>query len=110
VDARRQPKALSKDGLERCRTCASPLVYPVRWRRVGSDAWQLDLRCPDCDEVWRERRSTAEVRRLDRSLAAGRDVLMKHLREIERIERETEIDRFTAALAVDAILPEDFGK
>jgi hypothetical protein len=83
-------------------------VYPLRWRRVGPDAWQLDLRCPDCGSVWRERRSTAEVRGLDRKLTEGREVLLGHLREIERIEREGEIDRFTAALAADAILPEDF--
>src|SRR3954454_2072414 len=108
VEARRQPEAEPDRALERCRSCRSRLVYPLRWRRVGPDAWQLDLRCPDCGAVWRERRSTADVRGLDRTLAAGREVLLGHLREIERIEREGEIDRFAAALAADAILPEDF--
>jgi hypothetical protein len=108
VDGRRQPEAEPGEGLERCRSCRSRLVYPLRWRRVGPDAWQLDLRCPDCDATWRERRSTAEVKGLDRTLNEGREVLLGHLREIERIERETEIDRFAAALAADAILPEDF--
>jgi hypothetical protein len=108
VETRRHPEAEPGEGLERCRCCRSRLVYPLRWRRVGPDAWQLDLRCPDCGSVWRERRSTAEVRGLDRKLTEGREVLLGHLREIERIEREGEIDRFTAALAADAILPEDF--
>jgi hypothetical protein len=30
--------------------------------------------------------------------------------EIERIEREGEIERFSSALAADAILPEDFAR
>lgn len=96
------------EGLERCRRCPSRLVYPLRCRRLGRDLWQLELRCPDCGRVWRERRSTAEVRGFDRQLAASRELLQGHLREIERIEREAEIARFAAALAVDAILPEDF--
>jgi hypothetical protein len=35
-------------------------------------------------------------------------VIERHLREIDRLERESEIDRFARALAADAILPEDF--
>jgi hypothetical protein len=70
--------------------------------------WQLHLRCPDCGDVWKERRTTAEVKGFDQSLAAAREVLQEHLRAIEQLEREAEIERFTAALAADAILPEDF--
>ena len=58
--------------------------------------------------MWRETVDTKALQRLDRALASGRRVLVEHLREIERIEREGEIDRFAAALEVDAILPEDF--
>jgi hypothetical protein len=75
---------------------------------VGDDLWQLELRCPDCSKVWRVRRSTAVVKGFDKALSAGRKVLEDHLHEIERIEREAEIERFTSALAADAILPEDF--
>jgi hypothetical protein len=50
------------------------------------------------------------VRRFDRRLADDRRVLVEHLREIERIERECEIERFSSALAADAILPEDFAR
>src|SRR4051812_13616030 len=88
------PTTADPKELERCRACPSRLVYPLRWRRVGEDSWQLELRCPDCGAVWRERRSTSEVKGFDRALSAGREVLLGHLREIERIEREGEIDRF----------------
>ena len=53
---------------------------------------------------------TLEVRRFDRRLADDRRSLVEHLREIERIEREGEIERFSSALAADAILPEDFAR
>ncbi len=68
----------------------------------------MRLRCPDCARVWSESVVIGELERLDRELAAGRQVLVEHLREIERIEREAEIDRFASALEADAILPEDF--
>ena len=50
------------------------------------------------------------MRRFDRRLADDRRSLVEHLREIERIEREGEIERFSSALAADAILPEDFAR
>jgi hypothetical protein len=109
VEARRQRPIEPEEGLERCRSCPSRLVYPLRWRRIGEDWWHLDLRCPDCHDVWHERCSTSTVKLFDRELSRGRELLVAHLREIERLEREGEIERFAAALAADAILPEDFG-
>jgi len=109
VEASSRRPAQPGDGLERCRSCRSNLVYPLSWRRVGDDLWSLRLRCPECGRTWREKRSTAEVKGFDRALSAGREVLEQHLQEIERLEREAEIDRFAHALAADAILPEDFG-
>src|SRR3954468_13724688 len=110
VEARKQRRIEPEEGLERCRSCPSRLVYPLRWRRIGEDWWQLDLRCPDCDDIWRERCSTSTVKLFDKTLGRGREVLVSHLREIERIEREDEISRFVLALAADAILPFDFGE
>ena len=35
-----------------CTVCRSPLVQPVAWEPAGSsDAWQITLRCPEC-EYW----------------------------------------------------------
>jgi hypothetical protein len=95
-------------GLGLCRTCRSELGYPRRCRRLGNDLWELELRCPECDAVWRAQGSTHEIEGFDRTLAAGRAVIERHLKEIDRLEREGEIDRFSRALAADAILPEDF--
>ena len=108
VAASRPRKPESREGLECCTLCPSRLAYPVRCRRVGADKWDVDVRCPDCLQVVSSHGTTAELRRLDRALRAGRRVLQDHLREIERLEREAEIARFVEALAADAILPEDF--
>src|SRR3954452_1604178 len=109
VETRSSSSREPRRRVERCRSCPSGLVYPLRWRRIGTDVWQLHLRCPDCGDVWKERRTTVEVKRFDRALTAAREVLEEHLRSIEELEREAEIERFRMALAVDAILPEDFG-
>jgi hypothetical protein len=83
-------------------------VYPLHCKRAGEDTWKLRLRCPDCQRTWSRCAPTLDVRRFDRRLADDRRLLVEHLREIERIEREGEIERFSSALAADAILPEDF--
>jgi hypothetical protein len=79
-------------------------VYPLHCKRAGEDTWKLKLRCPDCERTWSRCAPTLEVRRFDRRLADDRRSLVEHLREIERIEREVEIERFSSALAADAIL------
>ncbi len=96
--------------LERCRRCPSELAHPLRWRRLAIDAWEIELRCPDCREVWYERVPTAAVKRLDRVLKAARVELERHLEEIERIDMEEQAEDFIAALRDGAILPDDFGR
>jgi hypothetical protein len=96
--------------LERCRHCASELVHPLRWRRLAYDAWEIELRCPDCRRIWKERVPTAAVKRLDQVLKDARADLERHLEAIERVDLEQRVDGFIAALHADAILPEDFGR
>ena len=95
--------------LERCRACTSRLAHPLRWRRLAPDAWEIELRCPDCRAVWQERVPTAAVRRLDEVLKAWRAQIEAHLEAIERVDFEESIAGFVSALESDAILPEDFG-
>jgi hypothetical protein len=96
--------------LEVCTSCGSELVHPTRWRRLEPDVWQIDLRCPECRRAWREVVPTKAVRRLDEVLRTGRGVIERHLEEIERIEREEQVQSFVSALRAGAILPEDFGR
>src|ERR1700710_1038822 len=84
-----------------CPHCGSGLAYPLHCKRAGEDTWKLRLRCPDCERTWSRCAPTLDVRRFDRRLADDRRSLVEHLREIERIEREGEIERFSSALAAD---------
>jgi hypothetical protein len=94
--------------LEQCRHCPSQLAHPLRWRRLALDAWEIELRCPDCRQVWYERVPTAAVKRIDRVLKEARTELEKHLEEIDRIDFQEQAEDFIAALQRDKILPEDF--
>ncbi len=96
--------------LERCRECPSELAHPLRWRRLAFDAWEIELRCPECRSAWSERVPTAAVKRLDRVLKDARAQLERHLEEIERIDLQQRADGFIQALQADAIWPEDFGR
>ena len=92
-----------------CPRCSDQLVYPISWRDLDDAGWWLELHCPNCDLV-REVVVTHEtVEGFDERLNVGTDVLVAACgrMETERIERE--VDAFAAALAVDAVLPCDFG-
>ena len=74
------------------------MAHPLRWRRLALDAWEIELRCPDCRQVWYERVPTAAVKRLDRVLKQARTELEKHLEEIDRIDFREQAEDFIAAL------------
>src|SRR3979411_2004224 len=83
----RRPPADPGAGLGLCRTCRSELGYPRRCRRLGNDLWELELRCPECDAVWRAQGSTREIEGFDKTLAAGRSGIKRPLPEIDRVAR-----------------------
>jgi hypothetical protein len=94
--------------LECCPECTSGLVYPVSWRELEGDSWEIELRCPSCE--WRERGvySHTDVERFDEVLNRGTDRLIDDLEQLTRANMETDIERFVEALATDAITPFDF--
>ena len=92
-----------------CPACSSELVYPTDWREVDGRRWEIHLRCPNCHwvaaGVWDEH---DPVEALDEVLDRGTRTLMGDLRHLARANMEEEVDRFSAALHADVILPEDF--
>jgi hypothetical protein len=94
--------------LYECLNCSSELVQPVEWEPAGPTSWSVLLRCPNCEV---HRLGVFEQVELD-AFEAGLDHAETLLREAyERVVRENmavEADRFAHALAVGAILPEDF--
>ena len=94
--------------LHECPECDSKLVYPTDWDEAGPHHWNVALRCPNCE--WSDSGvfSQAIVDKFDEELDRGTEALIEHLQDLRRANMAEEIDRFVAALAVDAIVPMDF--
>jgi hypothetical protein len=96
------------DELHICPECDRDLVYPVEWEEVSSTHWEVLLRCPNCEWTEVGVYDQATVDHFDEELDRGSDVLLGDLKRLVQANMEEEIDRFSAALAADAIWPEDF--
>jgi hypothetical protein len=102
------PPAEPVQDLHICVDCDSELVYPVQWEEAGPENWSVLLHCPNCD-VFREGVFTQDnVELFDEELDRGADALARDYKRLMRANMADEIERFTGALAVGAILPEDF--
>ena len=103
-----EPAAEPLDDLRICPECDRDLVYPVQWEEASPTHWTVELRCPNCE--WRETgtHDQATLDRFDEMLDLATETLARALRRLERANMRAEADRFVAALAVDAVLPEDF--
>jgi hypothetical protein len=91
-----------------CPECASGLVYPLAWEEAGDAAWELDLRCPNCEWHGQGVYEQAVVEELDERLDTGTQVLVRDLKHLMHANMEDEVDRFVAALHAGHIWPMDF--
>ncbi len=103
-----EPAPVEADDLHICQGCRSELVYPTRWTEASEDSWEITLRCPECDEIHEGVFTQASIDVFDEQLEAGTESLTDDLRRLTRTNMVEEGRRFAAALAADAILPEDF--
>jgi len=96
------------DELTLCAGCGSSLVQPVGWAGHGDAAWQVELRCPECEE-----RATSVVgddlaEQLTLFHERARALVELSMVRLASDNAEREIERFARALEQDLILPEDF--
>ncbi|HSL95757.1 MAG TPA: hypothetical protein VLA35_07570 [Thermoleophilia bacterium] len=91
-----------------CPLCRSELVYPVDWQRTSDTAWQLRLRCPECETERDATLGRPEVEDYNRRLYYGSQELAQAAQEISRRNFEEEAAKLVAALELDLILPMDF--
>jgi hypothetical protein len=98
------------DGLDLhiCPDCDRKLVYPVEWEESSPTHWEVQLRCPNCEWTTVGNYDQETVDRFDEQLDHGTEALVRDLKRLTRANMEDEIDRFTSALASDAIWPMDF--
>ena len=91
-----------------CGGCSSTLVYPTEWEEAGSTHWEVTLRCPNCEWAGTGIFEQDLVERFDEELDRGTEALVRDLKRLAHANMEDEIERFTTALASDAIWPMDF--
>ena len=98
---------LSPEDLTLCPYCDSNLVYPEDWA-PAADGWSIRRRCPECE--WRDEGVFPQevADRFDEALDQATQAVLDDLQLLSRANMESQIDRFTEALAKNWILPEDF--
>jgi hypothetical protein len=95
-------------GLNICPECDSNLVQPITWAEAGESAWQLELYCPNCDWEGEGVYDQQQIERFEDTLEAGVEDILNDLKRLTYANMTAEVDRFSAALRADLILPEDF--
>jgi hypothetical protein len=103
-----RPAETTPRPLHVCPSCDSELVQPISWREGDETCWELMLECPNC--FWSERGvySREQVDDLEDRLDDGLCDLISDLHRLAQANMAGDIERFTAALRADRILPEDF--
>jgi hypothetical protein len=91
-----------------CPECDKSLVYPVEWEEASPTHWEVQLRCPNCEWLTVELYDQETVDRFDEQLDHGTEALVRDLKSLTRANMEEEFERFSSALASDAIWPMDF--
>jgi hypothetical protein len=94
-------------GAHVCRFCTLPLVQPQDAERTGRD-WLVQLYCPSCGWSGEALLDQGQMDDLDEAVDDGFALLASALAQLTRANMEEYVERCTAALAVDAVLPEDF--
>ena len=94
--------------LQECPECDRALVYPVEWEESSPTQWEVLLRCPNCEWTDLGIFDQTVVDRFDEELDLGTEALVEDLKRLQHANMEDEIERFTSALASDAIWPMDF--
>jgi hypothetical protein len=111
ADAQSAPaegKSAPAEELHLCRECESDLVYPTAWEEAGPEHWQVDLRCPNCEWYGQGTWNQEVVEDFDEELDRGTEILTEDYKRLATANMADDIERFTQALELDAILPEDF--
>ena len=106
-----QPAAVSSGtqvDMHVCPACEKVLVYPVEWEEASPTHWEVQLRCPNCEWLSVGLFDQEAVDRFDEQLDHGTEALVLDLKRLTHANMEEELDRFSHALASDAIWPMDF--
>jgi hypothetical protein len=91
-----------------CPDCECELVQPYDWSEGPDSSWRMTLECPNCGWLEAGTYTQAEIELLEEHLDVGVEEMIDDLRRLTHANMVVEVDRFSAALQHDLILPEDF--
>lgn len=91
-----------------CARCASTLIQPMKWTRIGSGEWDIVVRCPECFCVTVVRCTDDQVHLFQNMLEAASRELAESADMLDRQVFKETCDRFARALRTDQICPMDF--
>jgi hypothetical protein len=94
-------------GAHVCRFCTLPFVQPQDAERTGRD-WLVQLHCPSCGWSGEALLDQGQMDDFDEAVDDGFAMLAAALAQLTQANMHEYVERFTTALAVDAVLPEDF--
>jgi hypothetical protein len=94
--------------LEMCPDCDRDMVQPTGYEPLWGDRWLISRSCPNCGWHHEGVFPHAALRNFEEHLDVVDDQLWDDLVRIQRERIDDEVAQFAGALAVDAILPEDF--
>jgi len=94
--------------LEHCPECKRDMVQPAAYEPLWGDRWLVSRNCPNCGWEHEGVFPHAALRGYEDHLDEVDDQLWDDLVRIQQERIDSEVAAFGAALAADAILPEDF--
>src|ERR1700727_1699637 len=95
-----------QDALHICPDCQSPLVQPLSWTEAGATQWELELHCPNCEWEGDGVYNQHQIEQFEDTLESGVQDILDDLKRLTYANMTAEVDRFSAALRADLILPE----
>lgn len=98
----------SNPSLPPCGSCGSLLVHLTEGHATESAVWEIELRCPDCERRQVAYISQAELEQFDRELDRAASEIEQELSRLEALHMEEWAARFSQALELDLIAPDDF--
>jgi hypothetical protein len=90
-----------------CRACALPFVQLGEGTEEGT-GWRVVLHCASCGWATEEVLGVDTLAQLDEELDRGLEEIASALSRFTEQNMLEYVDRFSAALGADAIVPEDF--
>ena len=90
-----------------CRACTRSFVYP-EFGLLEGGRWRVMLRCLSCGWFGQRMLDNAALEDFERELDDERECIELDLERLTDHNMRDYYNRFVAALAADAILPEDF--